>query len=71
MGLQNEIENYLSQYGITKSHMAKKLGISLQQLSAWIHCKLVLPDYHMEKINQYYNILKSVDGFLQSNGYEL
>lgn len=68
MGLQNEVKNYLSYYGISKSHMANILGISIQQLSAWTHGKLVLPDYHMEKIEQYVNTLKMVDDFLQEKG---
>ena len=67
MGLQNEVKNYLSRYGISKSHMAKTLDISIQQLSAWSTGKLVLPNYHMEKIGQYLHVLKSVDDFLQEN----
>lgn len=71
MGLQNEVKNYLSRYGISKSHMAKKIGISIQQLSAWTNGKLVLPDYHIEKIGQYVNTLKRVDEFLQANSLVL
>ncbi|MBQ6886248.1 MAG: helix-turn-helix transcriptional regulator [Lachnospiraceae bacterium] len=71
MGLQNEVKDYLSQYGISKSHMAKTLGISIQQLSAWTNGKLVLPDYHMKMIGQYVDTLKRVDDFLQINGLVL
>lgn len=67
MGLQNEVKHYLSRYGISKSHMANVLNISLQQLSAWTNEKLVLPDYHMEKIRQYVDTMKRVDEFLQEN----
>ena len=68
MGLQNEVKNYLSRYGISKSHMAKVLNISIQQLSAWTNGKLVLPDYHVERIGKYVDTLKQIDDFLQVNG---
>lgn len=68
MGLQNEVKYYLSRYGISKSHMAKALNLSLQQLSAWTNEKLVLPDYHMAKIEKYVDTMKRVDEFLQANG---
>lgn len=71
MGLQNEVKNYLSLYGISKSHMANRLGISIQQLSAWTNGKLVLPDYHIKKISQYVNTLKRVEEFLQANSLVL
>lgn len=67
MGLQNEVKHYLSRFGMSKSHMAKALDISLQQLSAWTNEKLVLPDYHMEKIREYVDAMKKVDEFLQEN----
>lgn len=67
MGLQNEVKHYLCRFGISKSHMAKALDISIQQLSAWTNGKLVLPDYHMDKIGQYVDTLKRVDEFLQVN----
>lgn len=48
--------------------MAKALNLSLQQLSAWTNEKLVLPDYHMAKIEKYVDTMKRVDEFLQANG---
>lgn len=71
MGLQNEIKNYLSKYGISQSHMARLLNISNQQLSAWFNEKLVLPDYHIRNINEYLWTLKKVDNFLQENNLVL
>lgn len=68
MELQNEVKYYLSRFGITKSHMAKALNISLQQLSAWTNQKLVLPKYHIENIELYVDTLKRIDAFLQDNG---
>lgn len=65
--LQNEVKSYLERYGISKSHMATIIGISIQQLSAWSTGKLVLPEYHIRRITQYVNTLKEVDEFLQSN----
>lgn len=67
MGLQNEVKHYLSQFGISKSHMAKVLDISIQQLSAWTNERLVLSDYNIEKIRQYVDTMKKVDDFLQEN----
>lgn len=67
MGLQNEIKNYLSKYGISQSHMARLLNISNQQLSAWFNEKLVLPDYHIKAVRKYLITLKRVDDFLQEN----
>lgn len=71
MGLQNEVKNYLSRYGISQSHMARTLGISNQQLSAWVNEKLVLPDYHIKRIMVYLTTLKRVDDFLQEKGLVL
>ena len=71
MGLQNEVKNYLSKYGISQSHMAKLLNVSNQQLSAWFNEKLVLPDYHIKRIRLYLTTLKRVDDFLQENGLVL
>lgn len=48
--------------------MAKVLNISIQQLSAWTNGKLVLPDYHVERIGKYVDTLKQIDDFLQVNG---
>lgn len=67
MELQNEVKYYLSRFGMSKSHMANALDISLQQLSAWTSEKLVLPDYHMEKIKKFIDTMKRVDEFLQQN----
>ena len=71
MGLQNEVDHYLSRFGISKSHMAKILDISIQQLSGWTNERLVLPDYHIGKIRQYVDTLKKVDDFLQENSLVL
>lgn len=67
MKLQDEVKYYLSRFGMSKSHMANALDISLQQLSAWTREKLVLPDYHMEKIRKFIDTVKMVDEFLQQN----
>lgn len=71
MGLQNEVNHYLSRFGISKSHMAKILDISIQQLSGWTNERLVLPDYHIEKIQQYIDTLKKVDDYLKENSLVL
>ena len=67
MKLQDEVKYYLSRFGMSKSHMANALDISLQQLSAWTREKLVLPDYHMEKIRKFIHTVKMVDEFFQQN----
>ena len=67
MGLQNEVKHYLSHFGISKSHMAKALNITIQQLSAWTNGKLVLSEYHMDNIRKYVDTMKQVDEFLQVN----
>ncbi|WP_458397514.1 hypothetical protein [Anaerotignum sp.] len=71
MGLQNEVRDYLSKYGITKSHMAKTLDISAAQLTSWMTGRLVLPDYHMVKIREYLRVLESVDSFLYEHNMVL
>lgn len=67
MGLQNDVKHYLSRFGISKSHMAKALNITIQQLSAWTNGKLVLSEYHMDNIRKYVDTMKQVDEFLQVN----
>lgn len=69
--MQNEIKIYLKMFGITKSHMAKTIGISISQLSSWMSGKLVLPDYHMVSIKNYLTVLRAVDGFLNENNLAL
>ena len=71
MELQNKVSYYLCLYGISKSHMARVVNVSIQQLSAWSKGKLVLPDYHMKKIQQYLDALEAVDKFLKNNSLVL
>lgn len=69
--MQEEIKSYLKIFGITQSHMAKTLGISIPQLSSWMSGRLVLPDYHMASIKNYLTVLQAVDGFLNENNLAL
>lgn len=71
MELQDEIIQYLTKYGIAKSHMAKVVGVYQSQLSSWLNRRLVLPDYHVINIKKYLQTLKGVDGYLQENNLAL
>ena len=71
MGLQEEVILYLTKYGITKSHMARVIGVYQSQLSAWINKKLVLSEHHVNNIKKYINTLKSVDNYLEEKNLVL
>lgn len=71
MGLQEEVILYLTKYGITKSHMARVIGVYQSQLSAWLNKKLVLSEHHVNNIEKYINTLRSVDNYLQEKSLVL
>lgn len=68
MQLQKDVLYYLEKYGIKQSHMAENINVSRQQLSSWLHGKLVLPGYHMVAITTYLNRLKEMDKYLTDKG---
>lgn len=66
MDLQRQLKTFITLYGISKKHIADKLGIPPTELYSWLSGRIHMSDSNVNKVQEYVQLLQKVDGFLMT-----